>query len=307
MEIAVEVAGRAAPPVQNAATAPPRLPVPVVAVEVAAIGGAGPLLPMAAVLLPDAPGGWRPVPQPSGVAVPRPDPAPVLSRSRPPAPAAIEVVRGPAAPWSAPLSAVLLPQMPSDPPNPPDAPRWTRAAVPGPDLFPASALPPGSLPDGPEAATRAIQPPTRWAEPMAAVLVSPPVAGLIPVAAPGLPDMPVRDAAPVSPDAPIRLPEPSGQAVARMIDDAVICWRMADLSPEARWAEITVDVALDETNMPAEASIRLTGFRGVVSGAAAGAYRAARSALAGCAEATGAAPATETVALVFDRSGIRLR
>ena len=103
------------------------------------------------------------------------------------------------------------------------------------------------------------------------------------------------------------LPEPDGLALARMVEDALICWRMAGLDAEARWARLSVDVALDETNRPAGASIRLTGFAHTVSGAAETAYRAAHAALMGCAEATENAPVTASATLVFDHSGVRVQ
>lgn len=292
-----------------------RRDVPMVSVDIAALGQAAAVAPMAAVLVPLAPGRSRPQPRPTGVLVQPPDPdaapAPVVARPRPRGPQAQDALHGPGSPWTDPQSAVLLPQrpeMPQRPVLPPPAPHLARAMAPGADAVPVSALPPGTLPDGPEAMRRARQPPAPVAAAMAAVLVAPPAPLAARMLLPGGPAAPVRDVAPVSPEAPIPLPEPQPQAVARVIDAAMSCWRRADLSPEARWAEIAVAVALDENDRPVEASIRLTGFRGgVVSGAAADAYRAAHGAVSACAAASGARPATEAATLIFDRSGIRQR
>ena len=289
-----------------------------VSVSVTVMGQAEALAPMSAILLPVPSRAARPLPEPA-LAIARPAPtapdlAPVLSRPRPHGPEAQEVVHALSTSRPASVSAVLLPRRASATAQAHRA-RLILAAAPAIDPFPASALPPGSLPDGPESLARAIQPPAPLGEATAAVLIADPrpITGVTSrldfggAAVPLPPAMPARGPTPISPEAPIRLPDPNPQALARMINDAMICWRLADLNPEARWAEISVDVALDDTNMPARASIRLTGFRGVVSGAAADAYRAAQGALAGCAEATLAAPATESVTLMFDRTGIRLR
>lgn len=259
---------------------------------------------MSAVLLPARVTGSRPTVQPVAFIMPPLETTPILPRLRPTGPAAMEGVTPLTTSRTAPLSAALLPSVAvqSTP-----RPFLGRSVAPSYDPFPLSALPPGDLPSGPESLRRAIQPPHPFAESNAAVLTGQPM--VIPARLPVLlpPATPAFEAPVTDPDAPVELPAPDPGAVARMIDDATICWRLADLSPEAHWARVSVDVALDETNMPAGGSIRLTGFAHVVSGAAEDAYRAAHAALMGCAEATTSEPATTSTTLVFDRSGVRLQ
>ncbi len=258
---------------------------------------------MAAVMLPDTPTTPRPLLQPASVATPRHDLAPVLSRPLPPAPAALDrMIALNAAPQAA-RSAVLLPGATAPIPQP----RLYRVAAPRHDPFPSSALPPGALPEGPDSLDRTTQPLPPTIEPMASVLLSPPMAAPARPAPLPAPPLPARDPAPTDPEAPVVLPAPDPLAIARMIEDAQICWSMARLSPEARWAVLSVDVSLDETNMPSARSIRLTGFGRVLSGVAEDAFRAAEGALTGCAAATAAEPATTGTTLVFDRDGVRLR
>lgn len=259
---------------------------------------------MAAVLLPASAARARPAVLPVAFNAPPLERAPILPRLRPSGPATLDFVAAFGVARTATLSAVLVPSIATDAPR---VPRLARALAPAFDRFPLSALPPASLEAGPDSMTRAIQPPRPFAEANAAVLIG--TASVIPARLP-MPDpspMPSFDGPPLDPEAAIVLPEPDASALARMMDDAMICWRMADLSVEAQWARVSVDVALDETNMPSAQSIRLTGFAHVVSGAAENAYRAAHSALVGCAEASENAPATTSTTLLFDRSGVRLQ
>ncbi|GAB5448798.1 hypothetical protein [Gymnodinialimonas sp.] len=259
---------------------------------------------MSAVLLPAPAPLSRPVAQPVAFVMPPLERAPILPRLHPSGPAALEAVPHFAAVRTAPLSAVLLPSVAA---RSAPVPRLARAPAPAHDLFPMSALPPSELPPGPASLTRTIQPPFPFAEANAAVLTGQPT--IIPVRMPVLlpSTTPAFDTPVTDPDAAVELPAPDAGAIARMMDDAMICWRMANLGPEAQWARLSVDVALDETNMPSAQSIRLTGFARVVSGAAEDAYRAAHAALMGCAEATAYEPVTASTTLVFDRSGVRLQ
>lgn len=259
---------------------------------------------MAAVLLPSYARTARPIVQPVAFIAPPLDSTPILPRLSPSGPDAQEFVAGLAVLRTASLSAVLTPSLAAQSTAIPQA---ERSRAPAYDAFPLSALPPSALMAGPESMMRAIQPPRPFAEANAAVLSGVPT--VIPVRLPilSLPTMPASDVPVEDPDAPAVLPDPDAGALARMMDDAMICWRLADLSVEAQWARISVDVALDETNMPSAQSIRLTGFAHVISSAAEDAYRAAHSALLGCAEATTLEPATTSTTLVFDRNGVRLQ
>ncbi len=302
--LAPEQVADAVAPVIAAARAEPQPPLVLARVPVSAMPVTARPAAMAAVMLPDTPATPRPLLQPASVAIPRHDLAPVLSRPLPPAPAAQDrmIALDPAP--QAPLSAVLLPGATAPITR---QPRLYRAAAPRHDPFPSSALSPDALPEGPDSLDRSPQPSPPEMEPMASVLLSPPMAAPARPAPLPAPPLPGRDPAPTDPEAPIVLPAPDPLAIARMIDDAQICWSMARLSPEARWAVLSVDVSLDETNMPAARSIRLTGFGRVLSGAAEDAFRAAEGALTGCAAATAAEPATTSTTLVFDRDGVRLR
>lgn len=258
----------------------------------------------AAVLLPTPTPESARAARPVAVLMPPLETAPILPRLSPSGPAAQDGVAPLRPVQAARLSAALLPSLAT---TPTPGPVPVRAPPPGRDPFPRSALPPSALPEGPESMAAVIQPPGPLPQSNAAVLLGQP--SVVPVRAP----VPVRSIAPLSgrapldPNAPIRLPEPDARALARMMDDAMICWRMADLDMEAAWARLSVDVALDETNRPSAASIRLTGFAHTISGAAESAYRAAHAALTGCAEATDQAPATASATLIFDRSGVRLQ
>lgn len=257
-----------------------------------------------AVYLSTSPTNARPVVQPVAFVMPPLEEAPILPRLHPSGPWALEAIAGLALPQVPQLSAALLP---AASPLPDAVARLGRSAMPSHDPFPLSALPPSALAQGPDAMERAIQPPFPFAEGHAAVVfgAAPVVPVRLPVMAPA--DLPERDMPVTNPDAPVALPAPDAGAVARMMDDAMICWRLADLPTEAQWAQLSVDVALDQTNMPSAPSIRLTGFAHVVSGAAEQAYRAAHAALMGCAEATAQEPATAPTTLIFDRSGVRIR
>jgi len=259
---------------------------------------------MSAVLLPASSNGSRPLVQPVAFNAPPLEDTPILPRLRPSGPVVQDGVALLGAARPATLSAVLLPRAA---PQPIQSPRLIRAAAPALDPFPLSALPPSSLPGGPDSLDRTTQPPQPLAEAHAAVVIigsgTAPARVLPPIA----PTLPAPEAAPIAPDAPIQLPAPDSAALARMMDEALICWRFADLSPEAQWARLSVDVALDQTNMPSASSIRLTGFAQVVSSAAEDAYRAAHAALVGCAEASANAPATTPATLLFDRNGVRLQ
>ncbi|MBL4628856.1 MAG: hypothetical protein JKY00_12640 [Roseicyclus sp.] len=259
---------------------------------------------MSAVLLPASLNTTRPLVQPVAFSAPPLEDTPILPRLRPSGPVVQDGIALLGAAHPATLSAVLVPRAA---PQPTQGPRLIRAAAPALDPFPLSALPPSSLPGGPDSLDRTSQPPQPLAEAHAAVWIigsgTAPARVLPPVA----PTLPAPEAAPIDPDAPIQLPAPDSAALARMIDDALICWRFADLPPEAQSARISVDVALDQTNMPSAPSIRLTGFAQVVSSAAEDAYRAAHAALVGCAEASANAPATTPATLLFDRNGVRLQ
>ncbi len=291
-------------PAIAATRAEPQPPLVLARVAVSAMPVTARPAAMAAVMLPDTPATPRPLLQPASVATPRHDLAPVLSRPLPPAPAALDrmIELDPAPPAA--RSAVLLPGATVPIPR---QPRLYRAVAPRHDPFPSSALPPGALPEGPDSLDRTTQPSPPAMEPMASVLLSPPMAAPARPAPLPAPPLPARDPAPTDLEASVVLPAPDPLAIARMIEDAQICWSMARLSPEARWAVLSVDVSLDETNMPAARSIRLTGFGRVLSGAAEDAFRAAEGALTGCAAATAAEPATTSTTLVFDRDGVRLR
>ena len=288
-------------PVQ-VATAPSVVPRLVAALETSA-REASPVS-MSAVLLPARVTGSPPIAQPVAFVMPPLETAPILPRQRPRGPAAMEGIAPLNATHAATVSAVLLPS-PAAQFTP--APTFARSVAPSYDLFPQSALPPGDLPEGPYSMRRAIQPPHPFAEANAAVLTGQPT--VIPARLPVFqaPETPAFETPITDPDAPVELPAPDASAVARMMDDAMICWDLASLSPEAHWARVSVDVALDETNMPSAGSIRLTGFAHVVSGAAEEAYRAANAALMGCAEATDREPVTTSATLIFDRSGVRLQ
>lgn len=259
---------------------------------------------MAAVLLPARARTARPVAQPVAFIAPPIESTPILPRLRPSGPVASEALAPLRDVAAARLSAVLIPSVAGDVPR---VPHLARALVPAFDPFPMSALPPSALAEGPYSMGRAIQPPRPFAESNAAVLT-----GAAPVVLARMP-IPSRAAVPeaetpvTDPDAAVELPAPDVNALARMMEDAMICWRLADLSMEAQWARLSVDVALDETNVASAESIRFTGFAHVVSGAAEDAYRAAHGALMGCAGASANAPATASATLIFDRNGVRLQ
>ncbi|WP_341862561.1 hypothetical protein [Gymnodinialimonas sp. 57CJ19] len=283
-------------------SAPAAVPVLAAASLVAAHPSA--TTPSSAVYLSTSPTNARPVVQTVAFVMPPLDQAPILPRLHPSGPWALEAIARLDSPQVAQLSAALLPVAS---PQPDAVARLGRSAMPSHDPFPLSALPPSALAQGPDAMARTIQPPFPFAEGHAAVVfgAAPVVPVRSPVMAPAA--LPERDAQVTDPDAPVALPAPDAGAVARMMDDAMICWRLADLPAEAQWAQLSVDVALDETNMPSAPSIRLTGFAHVVSGAAEQAYRAAHAALMGCAEATAQEAATAPTTLIFDHSGVRIR
>ncbi|QXT39330.1 hypothetical protein [Gymnodinialimonas ceratoperidinii] len=258
----------------------------------------------AAVLRIDAGPRARALPQPVAFVMSPPDQAPILPRLTPSGPVASARVAALAAPEAPAGSTHLQPYAPDRPTR---LPRLRRLASPAFDPFPRSALPPPVLGEAPDTLLRAIQPPRPFAGNNSAVVFG--EASVIPARLPVLPApvTPAREAPVSDPDAAVTLPEPDRAALARMVNDATICWRLADMSVEAQWARLSVDVALDETNMPASQSIRLTGFAHAVSNAAEDAYRAAQSALVACAEATDNLPATAAATLVFDRNGVRLR
>lgn len=302
-----EVAARTALPIAPRApvrVATPPAVVPVLTAAFAPATRAEIPLPMSAVLLPARADPARPVVQPVAFMMPPLETTPILPRLSPSGPAALEVVVPLEGVRAATLAAVLLPSIAE---RSAQVPHLARSAAPAYDPFPMSALPPSALPDGPDSLTRTIQPPRPFAEANAAVLAGRPsiIPARLPIMAPL--EIPAPDVAVTDPDASVELPAPDPNAVARMMDDAMICWRLATLGTEAQWARLSVDVALDETNMPAAASIRLTGFARVVSGAAEEAYRAAHAALMGCAEATARDPVTSSATLVFDRNGVHLQ
>ncbi len=283
---------------------PPQAPIPTAVQAVAVLSSRNQPAALSAVLLPGASAGARPTVQPAAFLVPREDRAPILSRPLPEGPLAQENVTAPEVELPASLAAVLMPGPTTVPGR---AEGLSFAALPLPDMFPYSALPPELLPNGPDAQARAIPPVAPVPEAMAAVLMTDPRPAPPQLAPLALPDMPVSDALPLDPDAAPELPAPDASALARMIADAEICWQYADLAAEAGWARLSVSVALDEMNMPSAQSIQLTGFAHVMSSSAAEAFEAARGALIGCAEASGSEPATRPATLLFDRNGVRLR
>lgn len=257
-----------------------------------------------AVLLPDPFSGARPDVQPAAFAVPRQDRAPVAPGLQSGGPAVQEGMDTPQAPAFVTVSAALMPGV-SIPPSRVEPVAFT--TLPTPDPFPYFALPRGSLPAGPDAQDRATRTPAPVSEPMAAVLLGEPRRAPVQLAPLSLPDMPLTGEPPRDPEGEPDLPRPDATALARLVTEAEICWQYADLAADASWASLSVEVALDEMNMPAAQSIRLTGFANVMSSSASEAYHAARGALIACAEATQAEPATAAATLVFDREGVRLR
>ncbi|MBF9043283.1 hypothetical protein HKCCE4037_08095 [Rhodobacterales bacterium HKCCE4037] len=282
----------------------PSAPIPNVVQAVSRMSPMNQPAALSAVLLPGVQGNRRPAVQPAAFLVPQEDSAPVLSRPRPEGPPAQEGVSAPLAPHASPLSAVLLP---GESPVPIRARAPASLSVPSPDAFPYSALPQGALPHGPDALDQTAQPQPPASEPMAAVLLTDPRPAPLGIAPLAMPDMPLAEDLPDGLDTAPDLPEPDFAALDRMISEAAICWQYANLSAEAGWASLSVEVALDEMNMPAAGSIRLIGFARVLSSSASEAYGAARTALVACAEASEAQPATQPATLVFDRDGVRLR
>lgn len=285
-----------------ARTRAPNAPAPMFVLSVAAPQVT--VVPVSAVLLPGMARYVVSAVPPSAAVMPALERAPILPRLSPSGPAAMELVAALAAVQTTRLSAVVLPDLS---PAPGGVPTVTLAAAPGLDLFPFSALPPSALPGGPEAFTRIIAPRPPLAAANAAVSITGPDMAPLRVRAPLTSVMPAPGEAPIDPNRAPELPAPDASAIARMMDDAQICWRLADLSVEAQWARVSVDVALDEWNMPSAASITFTGFAHVVSGAAEEAFRAAHSALIGCAMASENTPATTSTTLLFDRNGVHLR
>ncbi len=257
-----------------------------------------------AVRLPDPMSGARPDVQPAAFAVPRQDRAPVAPGPLSDGPAVQEGVGAPQAPAFVAVSAALMPGV-SVPPS--RVAPLDFAARPTPDPFPYFALPRGSLPAGPDNLDRATRPPEPVPERMAAVLLGEPGTAPVPLAPLSLPAMPRAGEPPRDPEGGPVLPSPDATSLARLVTEAEICWRFADLAADAAWASLSIEVALDEMNMPSAQSIRLTGFSNVMSSSASEAYQAARGALIACAEATEAEPATAAATLVFDREGVRLR
>ncbi len=279
-----------------------RAPTPLFAVSVAA-----PLaqpVRASAVRLPDMARYETSAVAPRGVAAPSVERTPILPNLHPSGPTAMGTLTVPMVAPPTRVSAVLVPGTFHAPVQVPDL---TLATAPRPEMFPYSALPPSSLPEGPDVLSRMMTSSVPFSEASVAVSVTGsdmaparilPFATLV---------RPLESDPPRNPGAIRALPTPDAGAIARLIADAQICWRMADLSVEARWAEVSVDVALDEWNMLSARSITLTGFARVVSGAAEDAYRAAHSALMGCAMASEHAPATAATTLLFDRNGVHLR
>ncbi len=301
---ATEIAVASAPTVEEPAPTPRLAPTPTAFLTVAAMSSRNQPAALSAVLLPSVPSSSRPTVQPAIFVMPHEDAAPVLSRPLPEGPEPQVAIHAPLAHQPIGLSAVLVPSVAGMPDR---AGRLRFASQPMPDMFPYSALPPEILPGGPDSQGRAIQPPIPAPEAMAAVLLTDPRPAPAPLSPLQMPDLPSVGTPPLDPDAAPELPMPDYAALARMISDAEICWRFADLSAEASWASLSVEVALDETNMPTTQSIRLTGFGRVMSSAAEEAFHAARGALTACAEATSAEPATAAATLTFDRNGVRLR
>lgn len=242
--------------------------------------------------------------RPAAFAMALPDQAPILPRLTPSGPSAAVRVVALAAPE---VSSGAGPSRRPGAEIPTRLPRLRRAAAPAFDPFPRSAPTPRVAGAAPETLLRAIQPPRPYARSNSAVVFG--HAPILPARLPVIsaPLSPSREAPVTDPDVAVTLPEPDPGALARMMNDATICWRLADMPVEAQWARLSVDVALDETNMPASQSIRLTGFAHAVSSAAEDAYRAAHGALVACAEATENRPATAAATLIFDRNGVRLR
>lgn len=278
---------------------------PVLTTALAPLPGGGQITPASAVLLPGQARASRAIVRLAAFNAPPLERAPILPRLSPSGPMVQDAVGGLGNVRAIVSSAVLTPSVPEHRFR---VPPMARSAAPSLDFFPLSALPPSAFPEGPSSLTRLIQPPPPVARANAAVLMPRPavvVPARLPI--PGPSAMPIPDPAPVNPQEEVLLPIPDPDALVRMMEAATICWRLANLSMEAQWARLSVDVALDEMNMPSARSIRLTGFARVVSGAAEDAYRAANAALIGCAEASESAPATRAATLVFDRNGVRLQ
>ncbi len=290
---------------EPAPVGPPALaPTPTAADSVAAMSMRHLPANRSAIALPSPITLARAVAQPAAFATPPRDLGPVLSRPLPDGPDLVEEIAALSPAFSAPLSAVLVPAISAAP---------SRAIQPGvsvaplPGRFPMSALPPGVLPGGPESLSFIREPSPVLPVAMAAVLIGERTPAPIRVARITLPDMPVVDEPPRDPEAGPVLPDPDEVVLARVITEAEICWQFAELHGDAAWASLSVEVALDEMNMPTLESVRLTGFAHAVSSSAAEAFDAARGALAACAEATSAEPATAAATFVFDREGVRLR
>lgn len=235
------------------------------------------------------------------------EPAPIVPRPIPPSPEVGAVEGALEAPQLQPLSALVIPSLGAQPAVLARVERLPEPSFARPTI---STVARRVFGPGPESLTEVRAPAVPMVlatEAGAAVQLGSPLGLPLRVALIAPLQAPMRDG-PIAIDNPVRvLPTPDTSAVARMISSAEICWELAELPAEARWAEVSVDVALDQTNMPSEGSIRLTGFAGVVSGAAEIAYRAAVDSLTGCAEATDNRPATMDVTLVFDRRGVRLQ
>ena len=260
---------------------------------------------MSAVLLPAIAQAQQVALRPSVLMLPGDDAAPIRSRPRPRGPEANEAVLGLGdAPAPTRLAAVLMPGLASVEPR---IAAVARMPVPPHDPFPMSALPPSALPEGPAALERVVIGPAPHPARMAAVLVAARATPTPQMDLPAMPERPLDEDLFVSPERPPDLPAPDPFAIARLVEETGYCWRLANLGPEARWAELRVDVALDETNHASALSIQLTGFGRVLSSAAEEAYRAAHDALLGCGAATAAEPATAAATLVFDRNGIVVR
>ncbi|MEJ6391534.1 hypothetical protein [Gymnodinialimonas ulvae] len=281
-----------------------RAPTPTATETVANITPRMPPASRSAVHLPGPLSAARPDVQPAAFAVPRQDRAPVAPGPQSDEPAVQETMDTPQPPAFVTVSAALMPGV-SIPPSRVAPVAFT--TLPTPDPFPYFALPRGSLPAGPQSQDRTTRPPVQVLERMAAVLLGDPGSAPHPLDPLSLPDMPLADEPPRDPEGDPDLPTPDATALARLVTEAEICWQFADLAADAAWASLSVEVALDEMNMPAAHSIRLTGFSNVMSSSAAEAYHAARGALIACAEATEGAPATAAATLVFDRTGVRLR
>ena len=284
---------------------PPLAPTPSVVDEVREMSIGHVAAARAAVALPGPVSPARQAAQPDAFDLPSDDTAPVLSRPLPSGPALVDEIAALAPGGAASLSAVLLPGVSALPGR---AMQPGRSAEPVSERFPMSALPPGVLPGGPESQSFVRAPVARAPVSNAAVLMSDRApaapARIAPIA---LPEIPRAGEPPRDPEAPPILPAPDVGALARMVTETEICWQYADLHGDAAWASLSVDVALDEMNMPTLESVRLTGFAHAMSSSAAEAFQAARGALSACAEATTAEPATAAATLVFDREGVRLR